>query len=302
MLASLHRLAASSCFRGPQSLCSFPAKLVGRCGRADDDQLQRPHVDFSQAALEAMRACRPSLRVVVAFLAAFAAVELPSSCRAQSELQAPAPPSTCLGKFVPYAAFIAEASRRFAVPVQLVCAVIQVESSGKAHAVSSRGALGLMQIMPGTWVDLSARYNLGIDPFDPHDNIFGGAAYLREMLDRFGSDGFLAAYNAGPKRYEEHLTTGRALPEETLAYLNKLEPLTGIIQRWRDTSVPGHGTNWKQARLFVPRLYRASTDRGSVSALHEMPSSKDTLTPNTIGLVPHAIGLFVPRSDEAKSQ
>lgn len=302
MLASLHRLAASSCFRGPQSLCSFPAKLVSRCGRADDDQLQSPHVDFSQAALEAMRACRPSLRILVAFLAAFAAVELPSRCRAQSELQAPAPPSTCLGKFVPYAAFIAEASRRFAVPVQLVCAVIQVESSGKAHAVSSRGALGLMQIMPGTWVDLSARYNLGIDPFDPHDNIFAGAAYLREMLDRFGSDGFLAAYNAGPKRYEEHLTTGRALPEETLAYLNKLEPLTGIIQRARDTSVPGHGTNWKQARLFVPRLYRALTDRGSVSALHEMPSSKDTLTPNTIGLVPHAIGLFVPRSDEAKSQ
>lgn len=302
MLASLHRLAASSCFRGPQSLCSFPAKLVSRCGRADDDQLQRPHVDFSQAALEAMRACRPSLRILLAFLAAFAAVELPSSCRAQSELQAPAPPSTCLGKFVPYAAFIAEASRRFAVPVQLVCAVIQVESSGKAHAVSSRGALGLMQIMPGTWVDLSARYNLGIDPFDPHDNIFAGAAYLREMLDRFGSDGFLAAYNAGPQRYAKHLATGRALPEETLAYLNKLEPLTGIIQRWRDTSVHGHHTNWKQAKLFVPRFYRWSSERSSASAPHETPSSKDTLNSHTTELLPHASGLFVPRSDEMKSQ
>ncbi|MCK1449449.1 lytic transglycosylase domain-containing protein [Bradyrhizobium sp. 35] len=249
-----------------------------------------------------MRACRPSLRVVVALLAAFAAVELPSSCRAQSELQAPAPPSTCPGKFVPYAAFIAEASRRFAVPVQSVCAVIQVESSGKAHAVSSRGALGLMQIMPGTWVDLSARYNLGIDPFDPHDNIFAGAAYLREMLDRFGSDGFLAAYNAGPQRYAKDLTTGRALPEETLAYLNKLEPLTGMIHRWRDTSVPGHGTNWKRAKLFVPRFYRWSSERSSASALRETPSSKDTLNPHTTELLPHASGLFVPRSGEVKSQ
>lgn len=301
MLASLHRLAAS-CFRGPQSLCSFPAKLVSRCGRADDDQLQRPHADCSQAALEAMRACRPSLRIIAAFLAALAALEMPSGCRAQSVTQAPAPPSRCLGRFVPYLAFIAEASRRFAVPVHWICAVIHVESSGKAHAVSSRGALGLMQIMPGSWVDLSARYNLGIDPFDPHDNIFAGAAYLREMLDRFGSEGFLAAYNAGPKRYEEHLTTGRALPEETRAYLSKLEPLTGIVQRWRDTSVPGHSTDWKQAAPFVPRFHRWSSERSSVSALHEMPSSKDTLTPNTTGLVPHASGLFVPRSDEVKSQ
>ena len=58
--------------------------------------------------------------------------------------------------------------------------------------------------MPGTWVELSVRYGLGIDPFDPHDSIMAGAAYLREMHDRFGSPGFLAAYNAGPERYEQH--------------------------------------------------------------------------------------------------
>ena len=75
---------------------------------------------------------------------------------------------------------------------------MRVESNGNAHAVSPRGALGLMQIMPGTWVELSARYDLGIDPLDPHANILAGAAYLREMLDRFGLVGFLAAYNAGP--------------------------------------------------------------------------------------------------------
>jgi len=55
--------------------------------------------------------------------------------------------------------------------------------------------------------------------FDPRDNILAGAAYLREMHDRYGSPGFLAAYNAGPKRYEEYLTTARELPVETQVYV-----------------------------------------------------------------------------------
>jgi soluble lytic murein transglycosylase-like protein len=70
-------------------------------------------------------------------------------------------------------------------------AVIQVESAGNAQAI--RRALGLMQIMPETWVELSVRYDLGIDPLDPRDNILAGTAYLREMLDQFGPEGFLAA-------------------------------------------------------------------------------------------------------------
>ena len=75
--------------------------------------------------------------------------------------------------------------------------------------------MGLMQIMPGTWAEFSDRYDLGNDPYDPHDNILAGTAYLREMHDRFGSAGFLAAYHAGPLRYEQHLLTGKPLPSET---------------------------------------------------------------------------------------
>ena len=72
--------------------------------------------------------------------------------------------------------------------------------------------MGLMQIMPKTYAELRARHRLGPDAYDPRDNILAGAAYLREMLDRYGSPGFLAAYNAGPLRYDQHLATGRPLP------------------------------------------------------------------------------------------
>ena len=78
--------------------------------------------------------------------------------------------------------------------------------------------MGLMQIMPKTYAGLRARHRLGPDAYNPRDNILAGAAYLREMLDRYGSSGFLAAYNAGPARYDEHLATGRPLPPETQIY------------------------------------------------------------------------------------
>jgi soluble lytic murein transglycosylase-like protein len=108
---------------------------------------------------------------------------LESSARAQTAAH-----SEAVDRF---AKFIKEASGRFAVPARWIPAVMQVESSGDEHAISSRGAVGLMQLIPGTWVELSVRYGLGLDPFDAHDNIIAGAAYLKEMHDRFGSAGFL---------------------------------------------------------------------------------------------------------------
>jgi soluble lytic murein transglycosylase-like protein len=69
--------------------------------------------------------------------------------------------------------------------------VVQVESSGDVRALSPKGAVGLMQIMPEAWAALRARYGLGADPYDAHDNILAGAAYLRELLDRYGSPGCL---------------------------------------------------------------------------------------------------------------
>ena len=99
----------------------------------------------------------------------------------------------------PYSAFIAEAAQRFGVPEAWIRAVMRVESAGDVRAISSAGAMGLMQVMPATWAELRVRHRLGGNPYDPRDNILAGAAYLREMHDRYGSPGFLAAYNAGPR-------------------------------------------------------------------------------------------------------
>ena len=152
-----------------------------------------------------------------------------------------------------FAEFIAEASTRFAVPASWIRAVMQIESGGDHRAASPRGALGLMQLMPGTWVELCARYELGLDPFDPHDNIFAGAAYLKEMYDRFGSAGFLAAYHAGPARYEQHLATGKSLPPDAIAYVAAVRSVIAQEQGER-TAVDGRrALPWREAPLFVER-------------------------------------------------
>jgi len=98
-----------------------------------------------------------------------------------------------------YASFIAETAGRFGLPGPWITAVIHVESGGDARASSRKGAMGLMQIVPQTWADLRARHHLGSEPFDPCDNTIGSSAYLRELYDRFGGSGFLAAYHAGPR-------------------------------------------------------------------------------------------------------
>ena len=123
-----------------------------------------------------------------------------------------------------WASEIAAASHRFGIPEQWVEAIMRVESDGNPFATSPAGAMGLMQIMPDTWRALRRRYGLGADPYQPHDNIIGGVAYLRELLDRYGTPDFLAAYNAGPERLDDHLATGRPLPDETRRYIALLGP------------------------------------------------------------------------------
>ena len=92
-----------------------------------------------------------------------------------------APPDRALAAH-PHGAHIAAAARRFGIPAAWIVAVMRAESAGDMRAVSSAGALGLMQVMPHTWVDLRRRYALGPDPLEPRDNIFAGTAYLREPL------------------------------------------------------------------------------------------------------------------------
>ena len=102
-----------------------------------------------------------------------------------------------------FQAHIKEASQRFGIPARWIEAVITAESSGEPKAVSPKGAMGLMQLMPETWAELRDQHDLGADPFDARMNILAGTAYLKAMQDRFGYPALFAAYNqrrTGPLR------------------------------------------------------------------------------------------------------
>ncbi len=143
--------------------------------------------------------------------------------RARGDYAQPGPPDD------PWGPYISEASTRFDVPQRWVREVMRVESGGKmyqnGHLITSWvGAMGLMQVMPETYDELRGRYDLSDDAYDPHNNILAGTAYIREMYDIYGSPGFLAAYNAGPKRLDDYLSNTRPLPEETRRYVAMIGP------------------------------------------------------------------------------
>ncbi len=111
---------------------------------------------------------------------------------------------------------IEAAARKYKVDPKLVAAVAEVESNGNQDAVSSVGAIGVMQLMPDTAA------SLGVDPYNKQQNIEGGAKYLRQMLDTFGGDTrkAVAAYNAGPGAVKDY---GGVPPyKETQNYVKKV--------------------------------------------------------------------------------
>jgi hypothetical protein len=122
-----------------------------------------------------------------------------------------------------------DAARRFNLPSRWILAVMRVESGGQTMRQgrpirSVAGAMGLMQLMPGTWAAMRVRHGLGDDPDAPADNILAGTAYLAQMHARFGYPGLFAAYHAGPGRYVQYLG-GRALPLETRIYVARIRTL-----------------------------------------------------------------------------
>ena len=118
---------------------------------------------------------------------------------------------------VPYAEQISAASKAYGVDPELVASVIAVESNFNPRAISSKNALGLMQLRPETAARMAVR-----DVFDPKQNIDGGTRYLKELIDRYGQNLalVLAAYNAGPERVEQY----RGIPPfaETRDYVRRV--------------------------------------------------------------------------------
>jgi hypothetical protein len=179
------------------------------------------------------------------------------ACPAAAQDLQPAHPTAAIN----IADHVRDASLRFGIPEQWIWAVMRVESAGRIDATSHAGAMGLMQVMPGTWASLTARHGLGGNAYDPRANIMAGAAYLRQMHDRYGSPGFLAAYNAGPGRYEQYLRGTRGLPAETQNYVTKLAPMIGegvtvphtVSTVGNAAAPPPPRPSWTQALLFAVR-------------------------------------------------
>jgi hypothetical protein len=169
--------------------------------------------------------------------------------------------------------------------------------------------MGLMQIMPETYTALRQAFGLGADPYQPRDNIMAGAAYLREMLNLYGTSGFLAAYNAGPARYEEHLATGEPLPEETQIYLSRLGHMLSGAQV-ASISATANPVTWMTAPLFIDDKMTGDSvalhhDDGGFSNANPQPNQhqiRATAKTDIAAFAPRSDGLFIDISAGSKAR
>ena len=177
-----------------------------------------PHLRrFSRGAMRRDSSWSPTGRATTA------ARWSPTRCRAAPACDRPGP-SRGTSRSAAFDDYIEVHAASQGVSPELVRAVIQVESAFNPQAVSPKGAMGLMQLMPATARDL------GVDnPFAPEDNIRGGVAYLRQLLDRYDSNVelALAAYNAGPGSVAKY---GTVPPyRETQDYVKKVTDKSGPV-------------------------------------------------------------------------
>jgi hypothetical protein len=196
-------------------------------------------------------------RPVLPHLVPVPAVRMPSAF----DLEADMTPAQLLNR---WDADITEAAKRFHVPKTWIRAVMARESGGRtmltqgAPMVSNAGAIGLMQVLPETYADMRAQYNLGADPFNSHDNILAGAAYLRWLHGKYGYPAMFAAYNAGPGRLEDHMTKGTVLPAETRAYIGAVT---------RALNPKGGATEFEMVKFTQPDGAALKLDVGKITAL-----------------------------------
>lgn len=218
----------------------------------------------------------------------------------------------------PWGPYVTEASGKYDIPERWIREVMRVESGGRTEMngtpiTSGAGAMGLMQVMPATYDELKSRYSLGDDPYDPHNSILAGTAYIRELYDLYGSPGFLAAYNGGPGRLDDYLTRNRALPDETRRYVAKIGPyITDTFPNRRSTaetyamnslpsSIPagaryGRGSAATATAAYVPPDNAAYVPPDSYATAAYVPPAAATAA-----YVPPAssVAAYVPRADAA---
>jgi hypothetical protein len=278
-------------FSVPAGMCTAVAHGGGPGRRASASPLA------AASTMAALRFLGTMLCIVVILAASMLAS---GAAHAEQESLATRRPNAL--SLLPFAAFVTEASKRFGVPEHWIRAVLHVESGAKQRARSSKGAMGLMQIMPKTWTELRARYGLGADPYDPHDNILAGSAYIRELYDRYGAPGFLAAYNAGSGRYERHLATGRPLPDETQAYVATLAPTIDRARTNVQLGAVAKSFAWANSSLFATRTAGISSDRSSHADMRQNRSSRAHGVVDLSALVPHSGNLFVHPTGEMRSR
>jgi len=171
----------------------------------------------------------------------------------------------------PWGPYIREASARFDVPERWIREVMRQESGGRVAATSRVGAMGLLQLMPGTYAELRSKHGLGDDPYHPWDNIMAGTAYIREMYDLYGSPGFLAAYNGCPRRLENYLWAGGRMPQETRNYVARIGPrIQGAHPNRRAPDEV-----YAAADIGLNPSIRRTGDTGTMLALREQRRSVD---------------------------
>ena len=167
-----------------------------------------------------------------------------------------------------YRQIVRERASQMGIDPNLAEALLHQESGGNPSAVSPKGAYGLMQLMPAT-----AR-ELGVDPRDPLQNIDGGLRYLKQQIDRFGIPGGLAAYNAGPGRFQK-AGSFENLPAETQQYVPAIMNRAARIAEQRGEGPVGQPSGQPQP-ASGPDLgqfmaaYQRATEAGDTAAAQEI--------------------------------
>jgi hypothetical protein len=246
--------------------------------------------------------------VTAGLLCAAAGTTLLAPCPAPSVRDAARGPLHT-GAITQWQPVMAAAAQRMAVPLSWVRAVMMAESGGRMTVrgrliTSSAGAMGLMQIMPATYRDLRARYHLGPDPFDPGDNIFAGAAYLRALYERYGYPNLFAAYHGGPGRLDAYFERGTGLPRSTRAYLDRIVPgaTTGLPAHGRVAPLVDHAP---QRSLLTPHrpsdalFVVYNTPRGTAASTTDTSAvTAESVAPKRASPVSQAPSLFVPLASD----